>query len=161
MVISTANWLRSAIGISWNGLDINIHEPTATHSTPDTIVTLGQLKHMAMTLSYNLCIETKKLNFFLPEATASCWSLYIGVFISAYCRYGTNNSATSKDTKRIIVIPHGKSVKKSRNMPVTVNRNGKNVIEMANVAEKIALKNSVPARNVADIWSTPSDINST
>ncbi len=58
-------------------------------------------------------------------------------------------------------MPHGKSVRKSRNIPVTVSRNGKNVMDIANVAEKIALKNSVPARRVADIWSIPSEISST
>ncbi len=58
-------------------------------------------------------------------------------------------------------MPQGKSVRKSRNMPVTVRRKGKKVTDMASVAEKMALKNSVPDRRVADIWSIPSDISST
>ena len=46
-------------------------------------------------------------------------------------------------------MPQGKSVRKSRNIPFIVIRNGKKVTEMARVAENIALKNSVPARSVA------------
>ena len=161
MKISTANWFRSAIGINWNGLETKIQVPAITLTIPNAIVVFGQLKQKAITRSYTFCIDTKKLNFFLPEATASCCSLYIGSFISTYCRYGTRSSATSKDTNRIIVMPQGKSVRKSRNMPVTVSKNGKKVTDIARVAEKMALKNSVPARSVADIRSTPSDISST
>ena len=39
-----------------------------------------------------------------------------------------------------MVIPQGKSSRKSWNMPVIVNSSGKNVIEMASVAVRIDLK---------------------
>ena len=50
------------------------------------------------------------------------------------------------DTNNIIVMAHGKSFMKSRNMPLSVIRNGKNVIDMAHVAENIALRNSTAER---------------
>ena len=40
-------------------------------------------------------------------------------------------------------------MRKSRNIPLMVSRNGKKVTEMASVAENMALKNYVPALRVA------------
>ena len=53
------------------------------------------------------------------------------------CMNGTSIIAMSNDTPRMMVTAQGKLVRKSRIMPVVVNKNGKNVMLMASVAEKI------------------------
>ena len=55
---------------------------------------------------------------------------------------GTNNTATSKDTASVMVIVHGKACRKSLNIPVIVIRNGKKVMLIASVADRMDLKNS-------------------
>ena len=56
------------------------------------------------------------------------------------CMNGTRNVATRSDTPRMMVIAHGKFTRKSRNIPWVVNRNGKNVMLMARVAERMERK---------------------
>ena len=67
----------------------------------------------------------------------------MGLRIKKNCRNGTSSVATSKDTPKTMVIAHGKLCRKSLIIPVVVIRNGKKVILIANVAEKIDLKKCV------------------
>lgn len=53
---------------------------------------------------------------------------------------GTSNTATSKEMPSIRVIAQGKLNRKSCTSPSVMMRNGKKVILIANVAEKIDLK---------------------
>ena len=73
---------------------------------------------------------------------------------------GTTSSATKSETKSTIEMPHGKKSKKSWNIPVMVSNSGKNVMEMANVAERMDLKKCVALRKDACQRVYPSDINS-
>lgn len=57
------------------------------------------------------------------------------------CMNGTSREATSSEMPRMSVIDHGKLSRKSWNIPVMINRNGKKVILMASVAEKMERKN--------------------
>lgn len=56
---------------------------------------------------------------------------------------GTSNTATSKEMPSIRVIAQGKLNRKSCTSPSVMMRNGKKVILIANVAEKIDLKKCV------------------
>lgn len=56
------------------------------------------------------------------------------------CMNGTSNEATSSEILKMSVMAHGKLSRKSWDIPVMINRNGKNVILMASVAEKMERK---------------------
>ena len=64
----------------------------------------------------------------------------MGFRINQNCIKGTNNVATNNDIPKIKVIAHGKDNRKSCIIPVMVNKNGKKVILIANVADKMDLK---------------------
>ena len=53
---------------------------------------------------------------------------------------GTSSVATSNDTPNTMETAHGKLSTNSFSIPVNVNRNGKNVMLMASVAEKMDLR---------------------
>ena len=59
------------------------------------------------------------------------------------CMKGTSSVATSSDVPSTIEIAHGKLSTNSFSIPVSVNRNGKNVILMASVAEKMDFRKCV------------------
>ena len=66
--------------------------------------------------------------------------LFIGLRMKKNCMKGTSSVATSNEMNSTRVTAHGKLFRKSFIIPVVVNRNGKNVMLMASVAEKMDLK---------------------
>ena len=63
-------------------------------------------------------------------------------FIKVYCNQGTTSTATKSEAANTTVMPSGNHFTKSFIIPFIVRRSGKKVMEMANVALKIELKNS-------------------
>ena len=135
--ISTANWLRSAAGISFCGTWPIITTPAAIDTTPRPTVTLGCAKQTSKSLLYDFWRKSRKENGLLPSAFVLP---SIGLRMNQNCMNGTSNVATKSETISTMVTPHGNMTMKSLNIPVSVMRNGKNVTVMARVAEKMDLK---------------------
>ena len=149
--ISTANWLRSAMGISFCGIVFINNTPSTTAATPRASVVFVWRKHQAIILLYDRCSTSSSegvvwcFHFSRPDCTrmfspCSFSRGFSGLRMNWYCRKGTNSSATSSDVNSTIEMAHGNDSRKSSGMPVTVNRMGKNVTEMASVAEKMLRK---------------------
>ncbi len=129
---------------------------------PMTSTVRGQLKHRSIILLYPFCNSIRNVVWCLvPLCTSPSLFNTLAGFISLYCISGTSISAMIREINRMMVIAQGKSSRKSCIIPVMVIRNGKNVIEIANVAAIIALKNSVALFNVAVFRSIPCPSRST
>ena len=63
--------------------------------------------------------------------------------IKKYCINGTSKVATASDMPNTIVTAKGKAIMKSCTIPTLVNKNGKNVMLIARVADNMLLKKCV------------------